>query len=106
MPGVCLIVQTDSFLERASYPIVNMGIFTGLIMEVGRVRRVERHADGASLVFEAHRVLEGTRRGDSIAINGVDLTVVEMGKDYFSADASLETLSRTTLGALRSGGRV
>lgn len=83
-----------------------MGIFTGLIMEVGRVRRVERRADGAYLVFAARKVLEGTRIGDSIAINGIDLTVTEMGADYFTADASLETLRRTTLGDLRPDRRV
>jgi riboflavin synthase len=83
-----------------------MGIFTGLIMEVGRVRQIRLRADGAYLVIEARIVLEGTRIGDSIAINGADLTVIEMGSDYFSADASLETLKRTTLGTLRVGSRV
>ena len=83
-----------------------MGIFTGLIIEVGRVRSVDRRADGAYLVIEAQRVLEGTRVGDSIAINGVDLTVIEMGSGFFSADASLETLKRSTLGDFRSGSRV
>ena len=83
-----------------------MGIFTGLIMEVGRARRIDRRADGAFMVFEAGKVLEGTRIGDSISINGVDLTVVEIGRDYFSADASLETLRRSTLGELRAGSRV
>jgi riboflavin synthase len=83
-----------------------MGIFTGLIIEVGRVRRVQQRADGAFLVIEARKVLEGTRIGDSISINGVDLTVIEMCADSFSADASLETLKRSTLGELRVGGRV
>src|SRR5205085_2692722 len=83
-----------------------MGIFTGLIMEVGRVRRADRRADGAYFVFAERKVLEGTRVGDSIAIDGVDLTVTEMGADYFTADASLETLRRTTLGGLRVGSRV
>ncbi len=75
-------------------------------MEVGRVRRIERRAEGAYLMFDALKVLEGTRIGDSISIDGVDLTVVEMGPDYFGADASLETLRRTTLGQLRGGARV
>lgn len=75
-------------------------------MEVGRVRRAERRADGAYFVIEARAVLDGTRLGDSISINGVDLTVVEMGSDSFSADASLETLKRSTLGDLRAGSRV
>lgn len=83
-----------------------MGIFTGLIIEVGRVRRVDRRAEGAYLVFAAQQVLDGTRIGDSISINGIDLTVTEMGADYFTADASLETLRRTTLGELRAGSRV
>jgi riboflavin synthase len=83
-----------------------MGIFTGLIMEVGRVRRIDRRADGAYLVIEAERVLEGTRIGDSISIDGVDLTVIEMGSDFFSADASLETLKRSTLGDKRVGSKV
>ena len=83
-----------------------MGIFTGLIIEVGRVRQIRRRADGAFLVIEARKVLEGTRIGDSISINGVDLTVIEMSADSFSADASLETLKRSTLGELRVGGRV
>lgn len=75
-------------------------------MEVGRVRRIDRRADGAYLILDAGKVLEGTRIGDSISVNGADLTVVEMGPDYFTADASLETLSRTTLGQLRAGSRV
>ena len=83
-----------------------MGIFTGLIIEIGRVRRVDRRTDGAYLVIEANKVLEGTRIGDSISINGVDLTVIEMGSDFFSSDASLETLKRSTLGGLRAGSRV
>jgi riboflavin synthase len=83
-----------------------MGIFTGLIIEVGRVSRIQRRADGAFLAIEARRVLEGTRIGDSIAINGVDLTVIEMSADSFSADASLETLKRSTLGELQTGSPV
>lgn len=83
-----------------------MGIFTGLIMEVGKLLRVERKSDGARLSIEARKVLEGTKIGDSISINGVDLTVVEMGSSYFSSDASLETLRRSTLGELRAGGVV
>ena len=90
----------------ASHPESEMGIFTGLIIEVGRVRRVQRSANGALLTIEAGKVLGGTRVGDSISINGVDLTVIEMSEDSFSADASLETLRRSTLGELRIGGRV
>lgn len=83
-----------------------MGIFTGLVIEMGRVRRIHKRTDGAFLVIEAEKVLQGTRIGDSISINGVDLTVVEMDENSFSSDASLETLKRSTLGELRSGDRV
>ena len=67
---------------------------------------MDLRSEGAYLVIEARKVLEGTRIGDSISINGVDLTVIEMGDGYFSADASLETLKRTTLGGLKPGSRV
>ena len=70
------------------------------------MRRIDRRADGAYLVIEAKRVLEGTRIGDSISIDGVDLTVIEMDSDFFSADASLETLKRSTLGDKRINSRV
>lgn len=83
-----------------------MGIFTGLIIEIGVVRRIDQRSDGAYLVIGAKKALEGTRLGDSISINGVDLTVIEMATDWFSADASLETLRRTTLGSLRPGSQV
>src|SRR5262245_44683720 len=83
-----------------------MGIFTGLIMETGSVRRIDRRADGAFIEFSARMVLEGTRLRDPISINGVDLTVIEMTNHHFSADASLETLRRSTLGSLNVGSLV
>ena len=67
---------------------------------------MDLRSEGAYLVIEARKVLEGTRIGDSISINGADLTVIEMGDGYFSVDASLETLKRTTLGRFGSGSRV
>lgn len=70
------------------------------------MRSIQMRADGALLMIEAKTVLEGTRIGDSISINGVDLTVIELREDFFSADASLETLKRSTLGEFRAGTRV
>lgn len=81
-------------------------MFTGLIEEVGTIRNVTHGAQSASLVIAAQTVLEGTRVGDSICVNGVCLTVTKLADDCFAADAMPETLQRSTLGALSAGSRV
>ncbi len=81
-------------------------MFTGLIEEVGTVRRLERRGDGGRLSVQARRVLEGTRLGDSIAVSGACLTVVELGSSGFVVDCMPETLSHTTLGRVTSGAPV
>jgi riboflavin synthase len=81
-------------------------MFTGIIEELGRVRSIERRGEGARLVIEARTVTEGTREGDSIAVNGVCLTAIDVRADSFAADGSRETLQRSTLGRLRSGSAV
>ncbi len=78
-------------------------MFTGLIEEVGAVRRVQRQGAFQRLEISARLVLEGTRLGDSININGACQTAVELGADYFAVESVEETLKRTTLGALRPG---
>ncbi len=78
-------------------------MFTGIIEELGRVRSVERRGEGARLVIEARDVTEGTKEGDSIAVNGVCLTAIDVKRDSFAADGSRETLQRSTLGSLRAG---
>jgi riboflavin synthase len=78
-------------------------MFTGIIEELGRVRGVEPRGEGVRLVVEARAVMEGTREGDSIAVNGVCLTAVDVRADSFAADGSRETLQRSTLSRLRSG---
>ena len=78
-------------------------MFTGIIEEAGRVREVEKRGEGVRLRVEAHAVMEGTLEGDSIAVNGVCLTAIDVRADSFSADGSRETLQRSTLGRLRSG---
>jgi riboflavin synthase len=78
-------------------------MFTGIIEELGRVRALEKRGEGARLVIEARAVMEGTQEGDSIAVNGVCLTAIDVRADSFSADGSSETLQRSTLGRLRSG---
>ncbi len=81
-------------------------MFTGIIEELGRVRAVERRGEGVRMTVEARVVTEGTREGDSISVNGVCLTALEVGRDGFAADGSRETLQRSTLGSLRAGSPV
>jgi riboflavin synthase len=81
-------------------------MFTGIIEELGRVRSIERRGEGARLVIEARTVAAGTREGDSIAVNGVCLTAIDVRADSFAADGSRETLQRSTLGHLRPGSAV
>ena len=78
-------------------------MFTGIIEELGRVRALERRGEGVRMRVEARAVSEGTREGDSIAVNGVCLTALEVSPEGFSADGSRETLQRSTLGRLRAG---
>ena len=81
-------------------------MFTGIIEELGKVRSVENRGDNARIVIEARAVVEGTNHGDSIAVNGVCLTALDITSDSFAADVSMETLARSTLGSLKSGTRV
>jgi riboflavin synthase len=61
-------------------------MFTGIIEELGKVRAVERRGENARIVIEAHLVTEGTNNGDSIAVNGVCLTALDVQPDSFAAD--------------------
>jgi riboflavin synthase len=81
-------------------------MFTGIIEELGRVRHLRRTGVSFSLEVEARRVLEGTRVGDSIATNGVCLTVCSLLPDGFVADVMPETVQRTALARLVPGSRV
>ena len=81
-------------------------MFTGIIEEIGTVRRIEHGAKGARLTIQAKTVLEDTRIGDSIATNGVCLTVVSMTGDSFSAAVMAESLRRSSLGTLQGGSSV
>jgi len=75
-------------------------VFTGIIEELGRVRAIDRREGGARLEIAASTVLADTRPGDSIAVNGCCLTVVDRGDGWWAADAVIETLERTALGSL------
>ena len=77
-------------------------MFTGIIEETGKLLRAEPE----KLHIQAKKVLEGTKIGDSIAVNGVCLTVTALGSWDFTADVMPETLKRSSLGALKSGSGV
>ena len=81
-------------------------MFTGIIEEVGTVDRIAIGAESAVLTISADKVLEGTKLGDSIAVNGVCLTVTSLRGDRFQADVMAETLRRSSLGVLGRGSRV
>jgi len=78
-------------------------MFTGIIEELGEVVAFEETAGGARLSVGASLVADATAEGDSIAVNGVCLTAVDLDASSFSADLSAETLTRSTLGGLRPG---
>ena len=78
-------------------------MFTGLIEEIGSVRHVVSGAEWGSIAIGCRNVLSGTKIGDSIAVNGVCLTVTDLKKDGFTADVMAETLHRSSLGTLRQG---
>ena len=80
-------------------------MFTGIVEEIGTVRVIRTGKSGALLEIEASKVLEGTAVGDSIAVNGVCLTVTPYS-GHFTADAMPETLRRTSLGSLSVGSKV
>lgn len=81
-------------------------MFTGIIEETGVIRAVQRGAKSAVLTVEAKKILEDVHIGDSIATNGVCLTVTSVRGDCFTADVMNETLRRSSLGELTRGSRV
>lgn len=72
-------------------------MFTGIIEELGEVTRVEPHADVVRLTVRGPKVVEGVRHGDSIAVSGVCLTVVDSDAASFTADVMAQTLRMSTL---------
>ncbi|MBM9464905.1 riboflavin synthase [Aeromicrobium sp. YIM 150415] len=81
-------------------------MFTGLIEEVGEVIGVQDQGDAVRLTVRGPVVTDGARHGDSIAVNGVCLTVTDPTADTFTADVMRESLERSSLGDLTGGSRV
>lgn len=81
-------------------------MFTGIIEEVGAVASINRKGDFAVLTIKCKKVLEGTQLGDSIAVNGVCLTVTSMTSETFCADISYETIKKSTFADIGTGSDV
>ncbi|MFF5725689.1 riboflavin synthase [[Kitasatospora] papulosa] len=81
-------------------------MFTGIVEELGEVTAVEKLDDASRFRLRGPVVTEGAKHGDSIAVNGVCLTVVDLEENEFTADVMAETLDRSSLGALAAGSRV
>ena len=81
-------------------------MFTGIVEECGTVLGVLKNGVSGSLQIQASTVLEGTKTGDSIAVNGVCLAVTKLTKSSFTADVMAETFRRTNLGSLGKNSRV
>ncbi|MEV8345781.1 riboflavin synthase [Streptomyces niveus] len=81
-------------------------MFTGIVEELGEVTAVENLGDSSRFRLRGPAVTEDAKHGDSIAVNGVCLTVVDLAEGEFTADVMAETLNRSSLGALVPGSRV
>lgn len=81
-------------------------MFTGIIEEIGKISTIHKGTRSAVLGIQCKKVLEGTKIGDSIAVNGVCLTVTNINENGFTADVMAETLDRSSLGRLGKGSMV
>ena len=81
-------------------------MFTGIIEEVGVIKNIKMGAKSAVITIEADEIMKDVHLGDSVAMNGVCLTVTSFDRHSYSVDVMHETLKRTNLGMLKSGSRV
>lgn len=81
-------------------------MFTGIIEEMGTIKRIDISEDSGFVTIDANKVLKGTKTGDSIAVNGVCLTVTSLTASAFTADVMAQTIRQTALNSLSSGSRV
>ena len=81
-------------------------MFTGIIEETGTLCEIKKGAVSAKVRIRCQKILEGTKTGDSIAVNGICLTVTSLAKDGFTADVMAETMRRSSLSELKAPGMV
>ena len=72
-------------------------MFTGIVEEIGIISGIKQGKNSEILTIKAKKVLEDTKIGDSIAVNGICLTVTDLYSDSFTADVMHETISRSSL---------
>ncbi len=81
-------------------------MFTGIIEEIGTIQSIKKGSQSAVLGISCEKVLEDAKVGDSIAVNGVCLTVTSLNSHGYTADVMAETMNRSSLGRLQKGSRV
>ncbi|MDR7811206.1 riboflavin synthase [Lacrimispora sp.] len=81
-------------------------MFTGIIEEIGRIQTVRKGAESSSISVQAKKIMQDVSIGDSIAVNGVCLTVTTFSQSGFTADVMHETFNRSSLGSLPTGSPV
>lgn len=81
-------------------------MFTGIIEEIGVIRSIRKNTHSAVICIGADKILSDIRLGDSIAVNGICLTVTEFGNDYFCADMMHETMNRTSFVKIAISSRI
>ena len=95
-----------TFSSRALCGKGSDSVFTGIIEEIGSIRKITRDRSSGSLTIGAREIMSDVKIGDSIAVNGICLTVTGCGEDSFTADAMHETFDRSCIGSFRAGTRV
>ena len=81
-------------------------MFTGIVEEIGKITRVEKGQNSAVFSIEGDKIFSDLKLGDSVAVNGICLTVSSLEKQSFTTDTTSETLDRTSLSVLKTGSRV
>jgi len=81
-------------------------LFTGIVEEIGKISSLDTKGHSGIVTIKANKVLEGTRVGDSIAVNGICLTVTKKGDGFFTADIMAETVRRSSLARCVAGASV
>lgn len=81
-------------------------MFTGIVEEIGTVKKIEKGEKSSRLTIETHKIVEDLKYGDSVAADGVCLTVATLQPNTFTADVMAQTLANSTLGSLQVGSQV